>query len=44
MLNVVLMTEPEELATAILTHLKNAFEEIEAFGEELITASGKTHD
>lgn len=29
------MTEPEELAAAITMHLKNALEEIEAFGEEL---------
>lgn len=29
------MTEPEELAAAITTHLKNALEEIEAFSEEL---------
>jgi type I restriction enzyme M protein len=31
------MTEPEELAAAIVTHLKNALEEIEAFSEELTT-------
>jgi type I restriction enzyme M protein len=29
------MTEPDELAAAIATHLKNALEEIEAFNEEL---------
>jgi len=29
------MTEPDELAAAITTHLKNALEEIEAFSEEL---------
>lgn len=29
------MTEPDELATAIAAHLKNALEEIEAFSEEL---------
>jgi type I restriction enzyme M protein len=31
------MTEPDELATAIATHLKNALEEIEAFSEELVS-------
>jgi type I restriction enzyme M protein len=31
------MTEPDELAAAITTHLKNALEEIEAFSEELAT-------
>lgn len=31
------MTEPDELATAITTHLKNALEEIEAFSEELVS-------
>jgi type I restriction enzyme M protein len=30
------MTEPDELAAAVTTHLKNALEEIEAFSEELI--------
>jgi type I restriction enzyme M protein len=29
------MTEPDELSSAIITHLKNALEEIEAFGEEV---------
>ena len=29
------MTEPEELAAAITTHLKSALEEIEAFADEL---------
>jgi type I restriction enzyme M protein len=29
------MTEPEELAAAITTHLKNALEEIEALTDEL---------
>jgi hypothetical protein len=29
------MTEPDELAAAITTHLKNALEGIEAFSEEL---------
>jgi type I restriction enzyme M protein len=29
------MTEPDELAAAIITHLKNALEEIEAFSDEL---------
>jgi len=29
------MTEPDELAAAISNHLRNALEEIEAFGEEL---------
>jgi type I restriction enzyme M protein len=33
------MTEPDELAAAITTHLKNALDEIEAFTEELV-ASG----
>jgi type I restriction enzyme M protein len=33
------MTEPEELAAAISTHLKNALEEIEAFSEEVSTPS-----
>jgi type I restriction enzyme M protein len=33
------MTEPEELAAAISTHLKNALEEIEAFSEELPTSN-----
>jgi hypothetical protein len=31
------MTEPDELATAIVGHLRNALEEIEAFSEELAT-------
>jgi type I restriction enzyme M protein len=31
------MTEPDELAAAIATHLKNALEEIEAFTEELVS-------
>jgi type I restriction enzyme M protein len=31
------MTEPDELALAITTHLKNALEELEAFSEELAT-------
>lgn len=31
------MTEPDELATAIATHLKNALEEIEVFNEDLMT-------
>lgn len=34
------MTEPDELAAAISTHLKNALEEIEAFSEELSIPSG----
>jgi type I restriction enzyme M protein len=34
------MTEPEELATAIMQHLKNALEEIEAFAEETAGDSG----
>jgi hypothetical protein len=29
------MTEPNELATAITVHLRNALEAIEAFSEEL---------
>lgn len=29
------MTQPDELATAIAAHLRNALEEIEAFSEEL---------
>jgi type I restriction enzyme M protein len=29
------MTEPDELAAAITTHLKNALDEIEAFGDDL---------
>lgn len=29
------MTEADELAAAITTHLKNALEEIEAFSKEL---------
>ena len=33
------MTEPDELAAAITTHLKNALEEIEAFSEELAAPS-----
>ena len=32
------MTEPNELSAAIIAHLKNALEEIEAFAEELTTA------
>lgn len=32
------MTQPDELAVAITTHLKNALEEIEAFSQELTTA------
>src|SRR5262245_50925344 len=31
------MTEPEELATAIVFHLKNALTEIETYSEELAT-------
>jgi type I restriction enzyme M protein len=30
------MTEPDELAAAITTHLRNALEEIEAFSEDLV--------
>ncbi len=33
------MTEPDELAATITTHLKNALEQIEAFSEELTSAS-----
>lgn len=33
------MTEPDELAAAITTHLKNALEEIDAFTEELAAPS-----
>jgi len=33
------MTEPDELASAITTHLRNALEEIEAFSEELIPSA-----
>jgi hypothetical protein len=29
------MTEPDELSSAIVDHLKTALEEIEAFGDEL---------
>lgn len=36
------MTEPDELAAAITTHLKNALEEIEAFSEELIAPMEET--
>jgi hypothetical protein len=32
------MTEPDELAVAITTHLKNALEEIDAYSEELSKA------
>ena len=35
------MTEPEELAAAITSHLKNALEEIEAFSDELLTSGGR---
>jgi type I restriction enzyme M protein len=31
------MTEPDELAAAIIAHLRNALEEIETFSEELAT-------
>jgi type I restriction enzyme M protein len=31
------MTEPDELAGAIVGHLKSALQEIEAFGEELVS-------
>ena len=30
------MTEPDELAAAIIAHLRNALEEIESFSEELL--------
>jgi len=35
------MTEPDELAVAIASHLKNALEEIEAFGEGIHMSSEK---
>jgi type I restriction enzyme M protein len=34
------MTQAEELAAAITTHLRNALEEIEAFSEELSSPNG----
>lgn len=36
------MTEPDELAAAITTHLKNALEETEAYSEELANATQET--
>ena len=36
------MTEPDELAAAICTHLKNALEEIESFTEELVALDAET--
>lgn len=38
------MTEPDELAAAITTHLKNALEEIDAFTEQLTTPPRKLHE
>lgn len=35
------MTEPDELAAAIITHLKNALEEIETFSEEIVMPRGE---